>query len=100
MVSIHDIEYGSKDLTQLISKFQSKSSIDSWCVCQGGRIFVHPSYYLDQYRSEPSCVDTRAVLPRYEGSCMVNYKHDSIKNKTISNICTLLSIQKMCKASL
>ena len=36
-------------------------------VCQGERIFVYLSDYLDH--SEP--YGTRAILPRYDGCCMV-----------------------------
>jgi hypothetical protein len=49
MVSIVNINYGTKEPTRLLSKLQYQSNIDSWWVSLSERIFVYPSYYLGQY---------------------------------------------------
>ena len=64
-------------------------------VCQGKRIFVYLSDYLDH--SEP--YGTRAVLPRYNSSCMV-YGPNGIENKNIVKYPYPSGIKKNVKTSL
>ena len=42
----------NNDIKEPIHGYTSEI-IDIWWVCQGERIFVYLSYYLDQYHSKP-----------------------------------------------
>jgi hypothetical protein len=64
-----------KEPTHGYQNCNTSEIIDIWWVCQGERIFVYLSYYLDQYHSKPS--DMRAIWPRYLGSCMVYTKTEN-----------------------
>ena len=70
MVSIININNGIKELTH---GYQNCNT--SQIFIFGGflkvRIFLYPGYYLGHYSTILNHIITRAILPQYEGSCML-----------------------------
>ena len=51
-----------------VLRLQYQSDIEIWWVSHCERIFVDLSYKLGQYLNH---IETREIVPRYKGSCMV-----------------------------